>query len=137
MRSHRAPHRDQGVTMRHATLHLGRHVGAALAIAAVAAPVATAQSPDSVERNREAAAQRDAALHWQLDKVTPDARDVADGRPANAVPAPVIVRVTRHETSPLDWGDVAIGAGGAVGLVLLAGGATMTVTRRRHHARLA
>ena len=123
--------------MRHSTLHLGRQVGAALAIGAVAAPMATAESPDSVERNREAAAQRQAAAHRQLDKATPDSRDVADGRPANAVPAPVIVRVTRRETSPLDWGDVAIGAGGAVGLVLLASGATMTVTRRRHATRAA
>ncbi len=69
--------------MRSPSLQVGRHVGAALVIGAVAAPVATAQSPDSVERNRAAAEQLTLARDRQLDKVTPDARDVADGRPAN------------------------------------------------------
>ena len=123
--------------MRHPSLQVGRHVGAALVIGAVVAPVAAAQSPDSVERNRAAAEQHALTLDRQLDKVTPDARDVADGRPPNAAPAPVIIRVVRHETSPLDWGGVAIGAGSAIGLVLLASGATLTVTRRRHHTRIA
>jgi uncharacterized iron-regulated membrane protein len=123
--------------MRHPTLQVGRHLGAALAIGAIAAPLAAAQSPDSVERNRDVAQQRALDRDRGLDKVTPDARDAADGRLPDAVPAPVIVRVTRHETSPLDWGDVAIGAGGGIGIVLLASGATLTVSRRRHHARLA
>jgi hypothetical protein len=123
--------------MRHPTLQVGRHLGAALVIGAVAAPVAAAQSPDSVERNRAAAEQRALAIDRQLDKVTPDAHDVADGRPPNATPAPVVIRVVRYETSALDWGDVAIGAGGAIGLVLLAGGGALTVTRRRGHPRIA
>ena len=48
---------------------------------------------------------------------------------------PVEVRVPTD--GGIDWADVAIGAGGAVGLVLMAGGAAVTVTRRRHTAGLA
>ena len=117
----------------HLDSRLRRPLGAALAIGAIAAtPVAPglAQSPDSQDRNREAA-QRHALEARGPDGVTPDARDAADGRSAPGSPTPVIVRVTRTRPDTVDWGDVAIGAGGTLGLVLVAAGGTLTIARRR------
>jgi hypothetical protein len=123
----------------HIDSRLRRPVGAALAIGAIAAASAApaaAQSPDSVDRNQEAAKQR--ALEQRgFDGVTPDARDAADGRYASNSPAPVIVRVTRTQPETVDWGDVAIGAGGTLGLVLVAAGGTLTMARRRTRVRVA
>ena len=115
---------------------LRRPVGAALAIGAIAAASAApaaAQSPDSVDRNQEAARQR-ALEERGFDRVSPDARDAADGRYLSDSPTPVIVRITRTQPETLDWGDVAIGAGGTLGLVLVAAGGTLTMARR--HTRL-
>jgi hypothetical protein len=108
---------------------LRRPLAGAVAICALAATPAGAQSPDSVDRNRDAAA-RQALDARGPDGVTPDARDAADGRFAGQMPAPVIVRVTRTQAEALDWGDVAIGAGGATGLLLVAAGGLLTVRRR-------
>jgi len=120
----------------HIDSRLRRPLGAALAIGAVAAAPAAAQSPDSIDRNREAAEQR-AIEQRGFEGVTPDARDAADGRYPGNAPAPVIVRVTRTQPETLDWGDVAIGAGGTLGLVLVAAGGTLTLVRRRGHVRVA
>jgi hypothetical protein len=112
---------------------LRRPVGAALAIGAIAAATAApapAQSPDSVDRNRDAA-ERHLREARGIDGVSPDARDAADGRSAAGSPTPVIVRVTRTRPETLDWADVAIGAGGTLGLVLVAAGGTLTIARRR------
>jgi hypothetical protein len=49
----------------------------------------------------------------------------------------VIVRITRTQPDSLDWGDVAIGAGGTLGVVLVATGGTLTLARRRGHVRVA
>jgi hypothetical protein len=123
----------------HIDSRLRRPVGAALAIGAIAAASAlpaAAQSPDSVDRNQEAARQH--ALEQRgFDGVTPDARDAADGRFASNSPTPVIVRVTRTQPETVDWGDVAIGAGGTLGLVLVAAGGTLTMARRRTRVRVA
>jgi hypothetical protein len=120
----------------HIDPRLRRPLGAALAIGAIAAPPAAAQSPDSVDRNR-AAAERHALEQRGFEGVTPDARDAADGRFPSNSPTPVIVRVTRTRPETLDWGDVAIGAGGALGLVLVAAGGTLTIARRRTRLRVA
>src|SRR4051794_8275424 len=119
-----------------------RRAGAALAIGAIAAAsaapaaAAAAQSPDSVDRNQQAARQR-ALEDRGFEGVTPDARDAADGRFASNSPTPVIVRITRTEPETVDWGDVAIGAGGTLGLVLVAAGGTLTMARRRARVRVA
>ena len=123
----------------HIDSRLRRPVGAALAVGAIAAAwatPATAQSPDSVDRNQEAARQR-ALEERGFQGVTPDARDAADGRFASDSPTPVIVRVTRTQPETVDWGDVAIGAGGTLGLVLVAAGGTLKMARRRTRVRLA
>ena len=58
---------------------------------------------------------------------SPDARDVATRAPHAIAPA----RVIDSSPSGFDWGDAAIGAGGAAGLVLLIAGTGTAVMRRR------
>lgn len=41
-----------------------------------------------------------------------------------------LVIVPSNDAGPFDWADAGIGAGGALGLILLAGGAALAVTRR-------
>jgi hypothetical protein len=97
--------------------------GLALALAgALAAPSAAGaqdlRSPDA----------RDAATPQDLR--SPDARDVATRAPVGhePIPAPRIIRVTPDR---FDWGDAGIGAGGTIGLVLIATGGGMALVRRR------
>ncbi|MDX6684711.1 MAG: hypothetical protein QOF86_839, partial [Baekduia sp.] len=64
---------------------------------------------------------------------TPDAVDAAPARPpstATASPAKV-VRVGQSPSSGFDWGDAAIGAGGAVIAITLSASAAMALSRRR------
>jgi len=134
--------------MSHQITHrLGSRVGLVLAAAAIAAPAAYAdgpvvvQSPDSVERNADVKAapaivqppdsvdrNRVSGPSEVVDKRTPDAKDAADPRPV--VVQPVIRTVSAADG--MDWRDAAIGAGAALGLVLLATGGALTVSRRRH-----
>jgi hypothetical protein len=116
--------------MRNTTTRISRHVGLALAVGALAAPAAVAQSPDAIDYNAAAAELK------QFDARSPDAQDFAAGRNPGDQPVPKIVTVPRivevTNSGGLQWDDVAIGAGGAMGLVLLAAGGVVTVTRRRH-----
>jgi hypothetical protein len=134
--------------MSHQITHrLGSRVGLVLTAAAIAAPAAYAdgavivQSPDSVDRNAvvkaapaivqspdSAELNRVARLGVVVDKRSPDAIDAADSRPVTV--QPVIRRVSA--SGGMDWGDAAIGAGATLGLVLLATGGALTVSRRRH-----
>jgi hypothetical protein len=68
----------------------------------------------------------------QQDKRSPDTKDFADGRPIVASVPFEVVKVERHDG--FDWGDAGIGAGGALGLVLVGAGGTVAVVRRRHRA---
>jgi uncharacterized iron-regulated membrane protein len=127
------------------TTRLGSRVGLVLTAAAIAAPVAQAdvvvQSPDSVERNAMVKAapaivqspdsvdrNRAARFSVVVDKRSPDAIDAADPRPVTV--QPVIRQVSA--SGGMDWGDAAIGAGATLGIVLLATGGALTVSRRRH-----
>lgn len=116
--------------MRHTSTRISRHVGLALAIGAVAAPAAVAQSPDAIDLNAAAAERK------QVDARSPDAQDFAAGRNPGDQPVPKVVTVPRvvevTTSDGIQWDDVAIGAGGAMGLVLLATGGVVTVARRRH-----
>ena len=105
-----------------------RHINVAATVAVVAAlapagalarPAQDLRSPDA----RDAALPKPAALQ---DLRSPDAHDVAAGRPV-VVPA----RVVATSSSGFDWGDAAIGAGGAAGILLVLAGAGTAVTRRR------
>lgn len=106
---------------------LTRSAALGLAVAALASPTAIAQqdlrSPDARDAARAATVQQDLR--------SPDARDAAEGRGTFNAPEVTVVKVPQTEpapsASPLDWRDVAIGAGAALGLVLLAMGVAHTV----------
>ena len=105
--------RPEESVMRHTTTRISRHVGVALAIGAVAAPAAVAQSPDAIDLNAAAAELK------QVDARSPDAKDFAAGRNPGDQPVPKVVTVPRLVEVPtsggMQWDDVAIGAGGAIG----------------------
>jgi hypothetical protein len=69
-----------------------------------------------------------------VDLRTPDSRDAAAGRSAAGSPSVLVVRIPQHRSAPdgMDWGDAVIGAGGAVAVLVLTGGATLALQRRRH-----
>jgi hypothetical protein len=89
---------------------------AALLGGAVPAGALAAQdlrSPDARDAARQATVQ---------DLRSPDARDAA-------------ARIVQVSPGGFDWGDAAIGAGGALGLILVLSGGTFAVARRRAEHR--
>jgi hypothetical protein len=114
---------------------LTRSAALGLTLAALAAPTAAAQqdlrSPDARDAARAAELAQDQPGR---DLRSPDARDAAEGRGSFNAPEVTVVKVTEPSPSGggIDWGDAGIGAGGLLGLVLLALGSTLAITRRRH-----
>ncbi len=114
---------------------LSRSAALALALAALAAPAATAQqdlrSPDAKDAARAAAGQS-----VPQDLRSPDTRDYAEGRGTFNAPEVTIVKVPDNGPQPatggLDWADAAIGAAGMLGVVLLGFGGAVAVVRHRH-----
>ena len=99
------------------------------ATVALAIPAAAAAMPQDF-RSPDA---RDAAVSpaqpWQ-DLRSPDALDSARGvSPGASVATPIAV--TRSAGDGFDWGDAGVGAGGALAVVLLAGGGMLLVGQRR------
>jgi hypothetical protein len=97
-----------------------------LVFAALAAPAALAQqdlrNPDT----------RDVAEAAQFDLRNPDTREMAEA--GGAAPEVTVVRVAQPVPAAdtgLDWGDAGIGAGGMLGLVLLAAAGILAVSHRR------
>jgi hypothetical protein len=121
--------------MRHHRLTRSAALG--LAVVALAAPTAAAQSQDL--RSPDARDSTPAARIVQ-DLRTPDTRDAAAGRPVNAgMPTPSVNMVAPtppvQSTDPgFDWGDAGIGAGILLALILLGLGSTLAVVHRRHGA---
>jgi hypothetical protein len=135
-----------------------RGLAAALAIAAIAAPAATAQPADIHDGLSQAAPAKPAFRAPDLDKAaraqeryyqsfgtkvpnpvqdlrSPDSRDAADGRGTFNAPKVTVVEVPAPaDDGGLDWGDAGIGAGGALIAIALAFGGTAVVVRRRHQA---
>ena len=114
---------------------LSRSVATGLALAALAAPAASAQqdlrSPDARDAGSATEAQRTPP---RQNFASPDARDYAEGRGTFNAPEVMVVKVPATTTpeptssaSALDWSDVAIGAGGALGVMLLAIGGSLAV----------
>ena len=74
------------------------------------------------------------------DMRSPDARDAADGRGTFSAPEMMVVKVREPAPAPvatttssgIDWGDASLGAGGLLGLTLLAAGGSFVLVRRRH-----
>ncbi len=123
------------------TKRLTRSTTIGLALAALAAPAAGAQqdlrnadqvAPAGSERQdlRNADQVAPAEVESQ-DLRGPDAIDAGAGRS----PSAHVVFVDAAPPAPddgLDWGDAGIGAGGLIGLGLIALGGTLVVVRRRH-----
>ena len=114
---------------------LSRSVAIGLALAALTAPAAAAQqdlrSPDARDASGVAEVQSNAP---RQDFRSPDARDHADGRGTFNAPEVTVVKVPAtaapvpaSSASALDWSDVAIGAGAALGVMLLAIGGSLAV----------
>jgi hypothetical protein len=91
-----------------------------LAVAAITAPMAQARhAPAEVKLGTTTAGYVDAATrHHHPDVVQPPTRIVAVARAGD-----------------FDWGDAGIGAGGALGVVLLAGGSALLLKRNRPRLR--
>ena len=68
---------------------------------------------------------------------SPDARDAADGRGTSSAPEVMVVKVPQPAPEPqpistgIDWGDASLGAGGFLGLTVLAAGGSYVFLRRR------
>jgi hypothetical protein len=108
-----------------------------LLIAALAAPGAAAQqdlrSPDARDAAPSAHARQGQP---QQDLRSPDTRDQAEGRGTFSAPEVTVVKVTEPAppSAGIDWGDAGIGAGGMLGLILLALGSSLAVVHRRRSA---
>jgi hypothetical protein len=94
-----------------------RTAGLALSIAALAAPTALASNtPPTLQ--------------------SPDAQDAAAGRGTYSAPEVTVVKVpvvaTDDRSDGFQWTDAGIGAGGMLGVIVLAGGCAALVTHRPH-----
>ena len=98
-----------------------------------AAPRQDLRSADARDAARSADA-RQGQPHQDLR--SPDTRDQAEGRDTFSAPEVTVVKVTEPAppSAGLDWGDAGIGAGGMLGLTLLALGSILAVVHRRHSA---
>jgi hypothetical protein len=103
-------------------------VAGMLSACAFAVPAASAQqdlrSPDARDASPVSRSPIVAA-----DLRSPDAVDAATNPGARSYRPPIVVEM--RSSSGFDWGDAGIGAGGMLGLVAIAGGATFVVIRRR------
>jgi hypothetical protein len=112
-----------------------------LTLAALAAPTAAAQqdlrSPDTRDAARTSSLAGTTSTPRQ-DLRSPDTRDYAEGRGTFNAPEVTVVKLAQPAPvgdGGIDWGDVGIGAGGVLGLALLALGGTFAVVHRRQGAR--
>jgi hypothetical protein len=137
---------------------LTRSAGIALAITALGASSAAAvpadlRTPDAVDAGQPAVVQStptdlrtpdakdssNPATAAGGDLRSPDAIDYGQGRGTFSAPEVTVVEVTEPPVATgFDWGDAGIGAGGLLGLVLIALGGMLAITHHRHgRARLA
>ena len=134
-----------------------RTVGLGITIAALGASTAAAQpadfrTPDAIADGQETATQytpadvrtpdtvsasESSTAEPVVDMRTPDARDHGEGRGTFSAPEVTVVKLVDPAAtgSGFDWGDAGIGAGGLVGLVLLALGGVTAVAHRKAHPR--
>jgi hypothetical protein len=107
---------------------------ATLALAAVAVPGAVAQPADPVHTAAADLAHAERGASTATDLRTPDAVDAATTPAPQLTPtvSPVkVVQMGHGESAGFDWGDAAIGAGGAIAAIALTGIAAAALTRRR------
>jgi hypothetical protein len=133
---------------------LARSAAIGLALAALAASTASAKTVDlrsqmgtsslagttssAPRQDLRSADARDAARFARQgqpprDLRSPDTRDQAEGRGTFSAPEVTVVKVTEPAppSAGIDWGDAGIGAGGMLGLILLALGSILAVVYRR------
>ena len=120
---------------------LTRSAALGLTIAVLAAPAAGARpadfrSPDARDAAKAAAIQQSQP---RQDLRTPDARDQAVGRGTFSAPEVTVVKVAEPAPTAsgggLDWADAGLGAGGMLGLVLVALASVAGVLHHRKHSR--
>ena len=102
-----------------------------LAVVALAAPAAQAQSSDHESTVAAAGGQ---GLGSAQDLRMPDTRDLATGRGTSTAPDVMVVKVAEPvpQGGGIDWADVGIGAGAVACLALISiGGAALAGQRRR------
>ena len=117
-----------------------RSAALGLTVATLAAPTAGAvpadlRSPDAQDAGKAAAIQRNQP---RQDLRTPDPRDQAAGRGTFSAPEVTVVKVAEPAPAAtdggLDWTDAGLGAGGMLGLILLALGSILAVVHRKQSA---
>jgi hypothetical protein len=117
---------------------LARSAALGLALAAVAASAASAnivdlRSADAREASRAAYARQGQP---RQDLRSADTRDHAAGRGTFSAPEVTVVKVTgpAPPSAGIHWGDAGIGAGGMLGLILLALGISLAAVHHRRSA---
>jgi hypothetical protein len=97
-------------------------------------PQTTTQNTPSDVRSPDAVAAGQKPTGPVVDMRTPDAKDHGEGRGTFSAPDVTVVKVVdpAPTSTGFDWGDAGIGAGGLLGLVLIALGTTAAVAHRRH-----
>jgi uncharacterized iron-regulated membrane protein len=88
------------------------------------------RSPDA----RDAATRAAQVPAAGQDLRSPDARDAATNPRSTTIRAEPITRIVKITSDQFEWGDAAIGAAGALTLMLVLAGATVAWTRHRHAA---
>ena len=132
---------------------LTRSAGIALAITAFGVSTATAapadvRTPDAVAAAQSAVVQStptdvrtpdamDAAVPAGttagVDLRSPDVRDHGEGRGTFSAPDVTVVKITEPPVATgFDWGDAGIGAGGLLGIALIALAGVLAVSHHRH-----
>ena len=119
-----------------------RALALAVAVTAVAAPVAVADTP--VGNDQLSIQPAKAGAQVTVDLVSPDARDAARPTPAIDLVSPDARDAGRRETPPIvvsapavapaddfSWADAGIGAGALAALLLLGAGTAATLRTRR------
>ena len=121
----------------------------ALAIAAAAAPAASARPLDDPTPAKHelphdfqsADAHSEAQPQPAQDYRNPDTIDYADGRGTYNAPDVVVVEAPAPPAQPagdgMDWADIGLGAGTVTGLALVALGGGLLIVRRRGAGQLA
>jgi hypothetical protein len=104
---------------------------AAITSAARAAASQDLRSPDTRDAAITSAAQVPAA---RQDLRSPDTRDAATDPRSTTIQVEPITRVVKITSDQFEWGDAAIGAAGALALMLVLASATFAWTRHRHAA---
>jgi hypothetical protein len=112
---------------------LARSAALGLALAALAAPTASAKHVDLRSQMGTSSLAGTTSPAPRQDLRSPDARDAAEGRGTFSAPEVTVLKVTEPDAPPsagIDWGDAGIGAGGMLGLILLALGSILAVGHR-------